>query len=178
MGLAHKMNRREIIKKSGRVLMGVLFSTLLLFHTAETASAQDVVGVLPETHKVLLKNSQVRVLDVHVKPGEKVAMHSHPASILYYLSDAKLQITCPDGRVERRKVKAVQQLEQSGDVPFYLPPFLRYSANAFNVSAPTLVFSSNARARTLAQKSRGARMVVITSLGCGRFVFGMCVPLI
>jgi hypothetical protein len=45
---------------------------------------QDVVKVSPETHKVLLENVRIRVLDVHVKPGEHVAMHSHPAGILYF----------------------------------------------------------------------------------------------
>src|SRR6478672_613616 len=66
----------------------------------------DVVKISPETHKVLLENERARVLDVHAKPGEKVAMHSHPASILYYLTDGKLRITYPDGRTEERTVKA------------------------------------------------------------------------
>jgi len=48
----------------------------------------------------------VRVLDVHFKVGEMVPTHSHPAGILYYLSDAKLRITYPDGRTEERQVKA------------------------------------------------------------------------
>lgn len=41
--------------------------------------AQDVPKVSPETHQVILDNEHARVFDVHVKPGEKVAMHSHPA---------------------------------------------------------------------------------------------------
>jgi beta-alanine degradation protein BauB len=89
-----------------RMLMGVLFTTLLLFVAAGTVLAQDVVKVSPETHRVLLENPQVRVLDVRVKPGEKVAMHSHPAGVLYYLSDAKLKITYLDGNTEEREVKA------------------------------------------------------------------------
>jgi quercetin dioxygenase-like cupin family protein len=52
--------------------------------------AQHVVKV-SETHKVLLENEHARVLDFHVKPGEKVGMHSHPASIVYYLTDAKVK---------------------------------------------------------------------------------------
>ena len=94
------------MKKSRRMLLGVLFTTLLLFVAAGTALAQDVVKVSPETHRVLLENAQVRVLDVQVKPGAKVAMHSHPAGILYYLSDAKLKIAYPDGKTEEREVKA------------------------------------------------------------------------
>jgi quercetin dioxygenase-like cupin family protein len=70
------------------------------------AWAQDVVKVSPETHKVLLENEHVRVLDVHAKPGEKVGMHSHPASTLYYLTDGKLKITYPNGKTEERTVRA------------------------------------------------------------------------
>jgi quercetin dioxygenase-like cupin family protein len=94
------------MRNSRRVLMGMLFATLLLFVTAGTALAQDVVKVSPETHRVLLENAQVRVLDVRVVPGGKVAMHSHPAGILYYLSDARLKIAYPDGKTEEREVKA------------------------------------------------------------------------
>jgi len=32
---------------------------------------------------------------VHAKPVEKVGMHSHPASTLYYLTDGKLKVTYP-----------------------------------------------------------------------------------
>ena len=56
--------------------------------------------------QILLENDQVRVLDVHAEPGEKVAMHSHPASILYYLTDGKLKVTYPNGKTEEREVKA------------------------------------------------------------------------
>ena len=87
-----------------RFLVCVLLTTVLSVVTP--IPAQDVVKVSPETHKVLLENEHVRVLDVHAKPGEKVAMHSHPASTLYYLTDGKLKITYPDGRTEERTVKA------------------------------------------------------------------------
>jgi quercetin dioxygenase-like cupin family protein len=86
-------------------MKGLLVAFLLLV-AARSARAQDVLKVSPETHRVILENAQVRVLDVHIRPGEKVAMHSHPAGILYYLSDAKLKITYPDGKTEEREVKA------------------------------------------------------------------------
>ena len=87
-------------------LVGVPFSTLFLLAAVAIAAAQDVVRVSPETHRVLLENDRVRVLAVQAKPGEKVTMHSHPAGILYYLSDAKLKITYPDGKTEERQVKS------------------------------------------------------------------------
>ena len=69
-------------------------------------AAQDVVVVAPESHKVILENDQVRVLQVHVKPGEKVAMHSHPANVAYFLTDGKLKITLPNGKADVRTIKA------------------------------------------------------------------------
>jgi quercetin dioxygenase-like cupin family protein len=89
-----------------RFLESVLFATVLSVVAPPTVSAQDVVTAAPGTHKVIFENDHVRVLDFHAKPGETVAMHSHPASVVYYLTDAKLKITYPDGRTEERNVKA------------------------------------------------------------------------
>jgi len=94
------------LKNAQRLQMKGLLIAFLLLVAAMSAQPQDVVKVSPETHSILLENAQVRVLDVHVKPGEKVAMHSHPAGILYYLSDATLKITYPDGKTAERAVKA------------------------------------------------------------------------
>jgi len=94
------------MKNSRRMLVGMLLTTLLLLIAAGTALAQDAVKVSPETHKVLLENDQVRVLDARMKPGEKVAMHSHPANVVYFLTDGKIKITYPDGKTEEREVKA------------------------------------------------------------------------
>ena len=70
------------------------------------SSAQDVVQVGGDTHKVLLENAQVRVLAVKLKAGEKVPMHSHPASVSYVLSDGKLRITLADGKSVDKEPKA------------------------------------------------------------------------
>jgi quercetin dioxygenase-like cupin family protein len=94
------------MENSRRMLLGVLLTTLFLFIAVGTALAQDVMKVSPETHKVLLENDRVRVLDARMKPREKVAMHSHPANVAYFLSDGKIKITYPDGKTEEREVKA------------------------------------------------------------------------
>jgi beta-alanine degradation protein BauB len=67
-----------------------------------TAHAQDPTKQSPQFYKVLLENDQVRVLEYHLKPGEKEPMHSHPAGVVYVLSGAKLKFTFPDGRTEER----------------------------------------------------------------------------
>jgi len=61
-----------------------------------------------DTHKVLLENDRVRVLDVRSEPGHKVPMHSHPANVVYALTDYKIRFTYPDGRTEVREGKAGQ----------------------------------------------------------------------
>lgn len=87
-----------------RFVVSILFAAVLSLFAP--VWGQDVVKVSPKTYQVLLENEHVRVLDVHQKAGEKVAMHSHPASVLYFLTDGKLKITYSDGRTEVRTVKA------------------------------------------------------------------------
>jgi beta-alanine degradation protein BauB len=62
--------------------------------------ARDPVFVTPSTHKAVLDNAQVRVLDVRVQPGEDVPMHSHPAYAFYALTPFKVRFTYPDGKSE------------------------------------------------------------------------------
>jgi len=85
------------------VFAGLVSAAVVL---AGVGTAQDVAAVAPESHKVILENDQVRVLSVHVRPGEKVAMHSHPANVAYFLTDGKLKITLPNGKTEERTIKA------------------------------------------------------------------------
>ena len=59
--------------------------------------SQDPVKVAPHAYKVLLENDRVRVLDFRLKPGEKAAMHWHPAYIVHVLSPAKVKFTSPEG---------------------------------------------------------------------------------
>jgi quercetin dioxygenase-like cupin family protein len=93
-----------------RMLLGFLFATLALFFVTKTAAAQDVTTVAggKETHKVLIDNADVRVLDAHLPPGGKVAMHSHPANVTYFLTGAKFKVTTPDGKTVERDSTAGQ----------------------------------------------------------------------
>ena len=78
----------------------ILVSLLTALHT--TAHAQDPVKTSPQYYKVLLENDQVRVLEYRLKAGEKEAMHSHPAGVVYVLSGAKLKFSYPEGRTEEK----------------------------------------------------------------------------
>ena len=47
----------------------------------------DAVAAAPETHKVLLENDEVRVLDVVIPPKAKEPVHAHCLpSVVYYMS--------------------------------------------------------------------------------------------
>src|SRR5213594_1488691 len=84
--------RRLSHPASGPVLAGVL---LALFSNA--VMGQDSVKVAPKNVKLLLENNRVRVLEVRIKPGEKIPMHSHPAHLTYSLSTARGKYSSPDG---------------------------------------------------------------------------------
>ncbi len=71
----------------------------------DVASAQDPVKVAAGNYKVALENDRVRVLEVHVKPGEKVAMHSHPGYIAMALTPCKIKFTDAKGKSETADFK-------------------------------------------------------------------------
>ncbi len=86
----------------------LLFLTGFLCLATSPVLAQDILKVAggPETHKVLLDNDEVRMLEARVQPGQKVAMHSHPANTVYYLTDCRLKATGADGKSQIVEPKA------------------------------------------------------------------------
>jgi len=85
--------------------VSVVFVAVLLV-TVTSVRAQDMVKVAPKNCTVVLDNDHVRVVRVVIKPGEKLAMHSHGANIVYALSSGKTKYTFPDGKTEERETKA------------------------------------------------------------------------
>jgi quercetin dioxygenase-like cupin family protein len=73
---------------------------------AMPALAQDAVKVAPDAFKERLNNAQVRVLEFTSKPGQKEAMHSHPAVLIYVIQGGKLKSTMPDGTSKEIEYKA------------------------------------------------------------------------
>jgi len=70
------------------------------------ALAQDAVKVAPDVYKVAVDNADVRALDIRIKPGVKVAMHSHPASVLTAYGPCKIRFSSPDGKSHDVEFKA------------------------------------------------------------------------
>jgi len=95
-----KMKKRTVVFRS------VVLIALVLCFSAAAAVAQDMAKIAPKNVKVLLDNYKTRVLDVQFKAGEKLAMHSHPAYILYSFVDGKIKTTLGDGKVTETEFKA------------------------------------------------------------------------
>ena len=83
-----------------------LCTVLLCACIVPILSAQDAAKVDSRHYTVLSENAQVRVLKVHYGPHEKSVMHSHPASVAVFLTDANGVFNYPDGKKESFTVKA------------------------------------------------------------------------
>jgi quercetin dioxygenase-like cupin family protein len=86
----------------------VLYGAVLCVGLAPLLPAQDATKVDPKHYTVLSENDQVRILKVHYGPHEKSVMHSHPATVAVFLTDANGQFSYPDGKKESFAVKAGQ----------------------------------------------------------------------
>jgi len=86
-----------------KTFLGTIVALAAAFMT--NAFAQDPVTVSPNIYKVILDNDQVRVLEIHLKPGEKSPMHSHPNSIVYALSSGTVRFTGEDGKTNDSKLE-------------------------------------------------------------------------
>ena len=72
--------------------------------------AQDMATVSPGTTKVLIDKPDVRVLEVNVKPGEGIPLHSHPENVVYFVTGGKIKTTTSDGKVTETTRKAGEVL--------------------------------------------------------------------
>jgi quercetin dioxygenase-like cupin family protein len=60
----------------------------------------DAIAASPEHHKILLENSQIRVLETLILPGETTRVHTHIWSgYLYVLEWSDFQRLDPEGNV-------------------------------------------------------------------------------
>ena len=107
-------------------LPALLLAVFILALAPQVLHAQDAVTADPAHFKVQFENDQVRVVHVLQGPHEKSTTHSHPASLLVFLTDIHVRFTYPDGRSEEVRGSAGQtrwigpvthQVENLADVP-------------------------------------------------------------
>jgi quercetin dioxygenase-like cupin family protein len=98
-------NKTRATRRSAVVAgLAMLGATALL--AGATARAQDAAKVDPKHYKVVFENDQVRVLRITYGPHEKSVMHSHPAGVVVYMTDAHGKMTTPDGKSQDLVSKA------------------------------------------------------------------------
>lgn len=84
----------------------LLFAGLVCVLAPDTALAQDPAKIAPNNYKCTFENERTRVCEVRVKPGEKIAMHSHPDHLVYAMDAGKLKFSYPDGKTQEAETKA------------------------------------------------------------------------
>jgi beta-alanine degradation protein BauB len=93
------------MKRLPYLAVGVVLGALAV-SAAGRVTTQDPVKLSPEYYAVRFENDRVRVLEFHMKPGEKEAMHSHPPGVVYLLADATIRNVLPDGTSSATSLKA------------------------------------------------------------------------
>jgi quercetin dioxygenase-like cupin family protein len=89
------------MEKTTRGFLGQTIPVIIaVFAFAAGAAAQDPVKADPKHYKVTFENENVRILRISVPPHEGAPMHSHPASVLIWITDSHIKLTHPDGKTE------------------------------------------------------------------------------
>lgn len=83
---------------------------------AAAALAQDAVKVDPKHYSVLVDNAQVRVLRISYGPHQTSVRHSHPNSVIVYLTDAHNKFLLGNGKTIERSGKAGEAAWAPGGV--------------------------------------------------------------
>lgn len=75
--------------------------------------ALDAAKIASNTHKVVFENDEVRVLEVHIEPGEKEPLHTHPyKSIAIIQEPARLKYFDKEGNeLAETKAEGVTWIE-------------------------------------------------------------------
>ena len=82
----------------------------LITFASGTALAQDAAKVDPKHYSVIFENAKVRVLKIHYGPHETSVRHSHPDSVVTYLSSGRIKMALPGGKTTTSTAKAGESL--------------------------------------------------------------------
>lgn len=68
--------------------------------------AKHILEVAPKSAKVLFENDSIRVLEITMKKGEKIPMHSHKKGLSYSLNAGRIRSTTKDGKSRVLEIKS------------------------------------------------------------------------
>lgn len=98
------MNRIQLL------ITGLAASSPLFMAAAGRPQSLDPVVVNAAMEHTKLENSQVRVIEGVLQPGEREQMHSHPAFVTYIVSGSKIRNHFSDGRVVEAELNTGETL--------------------------------------------------------------------
>jgi quercetin dioxygenase-like cupin family protein len=79
------------------LFLGGMFLSLIF---ASGINAQDWKNANPDMNKILVDTTLIRAELVTLEPGQKSAVHTHPAHFFYALTAGKLLVNYTDGTSE------------------------------------------------------------------------------
>jgi len=106
---------------------------------AQVPASEDPLVVAPAHYKVRFENDRVRVLEGFDAPGEKIAMHGHPDTLMVVLSSFKRRLTLSSGR-------AIETESKPGDVR-WMPAQSHAGENTGNTETRALFIEFKPQAR-------------------------------
>jgi quercetin dioxygenase-like cupin family protein len=104
------MMKRETLLYSAAV-------ATLGFLASGVAVTQDVMQAAPDHFKVKVENSQLRVIENILKPGERDALHTHPAGWYYVTQGGSMRVTYADGKAQMWEPKAGESGWMEAEAP-------------------------------------------------------------
>ena len=92
------MNHHNL-RAAGLTLVVLLISGGAAMSTIAVAGeVLDAVKASPDVYKVIVENDSVHLVSATWKPGQRDMMYSHPAVVIYILSDCeKMRVHSADG---------------------------------------------------------------------------------
>ncbi len=60
--------------------------------------AKHILEAAPNSAKVVFENDHVRVIEITMKKGERLPMHSHNRGLSYSLNEGRIRSTTEDGK--------------------------------------------------------------------------------
>lgn len=66
--------------------------------TTSKALAKHVLKVAPKSAKVIFENDVVRVIEITMRKGQRIPLHSHNKGLSYSLNEGKIRSTSENGK--------------------------------------------------------------------------------
>ena len=67
----------------------------------KAAVIEDALQAAPNNYKLLFENDRVRMLDLSIDPGDRVAMHHLKDHLMYVVTDCSAEFTSSEGESQQ-----------------------------------------------------------------------------